>query len=788
MSSVSLPRIIHQTWKNLQIPEQWRPLQHSWRQHHPQWEHRFYGDLDLREVIRKDYAWFLLIYDGYPLPIMRVDAARYFLMHRYGGLYVDMDLESLRPIDELLDGPEVLLGLEPAEHAELPLARDRGLTAILCNALLASRPGHPFWEHIFQQLVACHRMPSPLDATGPFFLTRALSSWPQRASVTVVSSDLLYPISQQQSEQGLLDDPGQRARLAAGSFAVHHWSESRWRPGVRPAKTPAAVAIPLRLFSQGKLLFTATLHPDRYNALPRRRDPLVSCLMVTKGRPVLAERAIDCFLAQSYPQKEIVIIDDDADDSLARRVERINDPRIVYVRLPAEDKPLGALRNLAVQRATGALVCQWDDDDLYHPRRLELQIAALRSTGADACTLMRHQLFWPTQRRLCLSVNRIWEGSLLCRKQKLPLYPLLRRGEDTPVVEKLVGRSRIALLDAPSLYTYVFHGTNTFGAEHFAEHFAQATESFEGVLYESEVRKLAAALPSEVGAALLREGLPDAYERPRPSPPAADSAARPAFSNKAAAPPDVLVLTPVKDAVLFLDRYFENLRRLRHPHKRLSVAFLDSDSVDGTYEQLRARLPELSREFARAELFKRDYGYHLRGPRWEDSIQLQRRSLLARSRNYLLSRGLSHPPDPAAPDWVLWLDVDVTDYPADVIETLLASGKEIVVPNCVASPGGKTFDMNTFRYRPLLAGEDASQLTYSDRRYLSDLRQESLVELDAVGGTMLLIKADLHREGLNFPTFNYKGYIETEGLAVLAKDMGYSCWGLPNLEIVHPLR
>ena len=51
---------------------------------------------------------------------------------------------------------------------------------------------------------------------------------------------------------------------------------------------------------------------------------------------------------------------------------------------------------------------------------------------------------------------------------------------------------------------------------------------------------------------------------------------------------------------------------------------------------------------------------------------------------------------------------------------------------------------------------------------------------------MLLIHADIHREGLVFPTFSYKLHIETEGLAIMARDMGYTCWGLPNLEIFHP--
>ena len=71
------------------------------------------------------------------------------------------------------------------------------------------------------------------------------------------------------------------------------------------------------------------------------------------------------------------------------------------------------------------------------------------------------------------------------------------------------------------------------------------------------------------------------------------------------------------------------------------------------------------------------------------------------------------------------------------------------------------------------------------RLYLDAFQDQDLVEVDAVGGTALLVRADLHRDGLNFPTFSYRGYIETEGLAMMARDMGARCWGLPNLRIVH---
>ena len=239
----------------------------------------------------------------------------------------------------------------------------------------------------------------------------------------------------------------------------------------------------------------------------------------------------------------------------------------------------------------------------------------------------------------------------------------------------------------------------------------------------------------------------------------------------------------------FLPKLWNNLSALEYPHERLSLSFLESDSSDGTFQAVEIRLPMLRKTFSRVELFKRDYGFHSALPRWEPSQQFRRRSIMAKSRNFLLSRALKDE------DWVLWIDADIAGWPADVIQQLLAARKDIVAPNCLQLGGGGTFDLNTFRIKPGV--EDMDWTPYiidgilqppqgTGRQYLSELREYQAVEVDAVGGTMLLIRADLHREGLIFPPFAYKYHIETEGLAFMARDMGYRCWGLPNLEIFHP--
>jgi hypothetical protein len=247
----------------------------------------------------------------------------------------------------------------------------------------------------------------------------------------------------------------------------------------------------------------------------------------------------------------------------------------------------------------------------------------------------------------------------------------------------------------------------------------------------------------------------------------------------------VLILTPVKDAAGSLDRYCGLLDRLTYPRLRLSVGLLESDSRDSTWEALNARLPRLREGRRRAEIWKRDFGFHLPPGfhRWELCLQIPRRVVLAKSRNHLLFRALDDE------EWVLWIDVDLEDYPPDILERLLAARRDIVHPHCVRANGGPTFDHNAWR--------DGGRL------HMQDLKGEGeLVRLDAVGGTMLLVRADLHRDGLVFPAFPYGrrnpfarwpspftgqagGEFETEGLGLMARDMGHQCWGMPHLEIVH---
>lgn len=198
--------------------------------------------------------------------------------------------------------------------------------------------------------------------------------------------------------------------------------------------------------------------------------PLVSCLMVTADRPRLMRRSIRCYERQTYPNRELVVVDDGQTD-LAPLLEPLPG-EVTYVTLdPDVNHVLGALRNVALDEASGTYLTQWDDDDWYHRTRLERQAAALND-GADACalhgTLMHldapEYFYYPYVGLLDDGVP----GSIMHRRDSEARYPEIARAEDTAYLDHWLKRD-YQLLSRSASYLFIrcFHGDNTWEQKHF---------------------------------------------------------------------------------------------------------------------------------------------------------------------------------------------------------------------------------------------------------------------------------------------------------------------------------
>ena len=222
-------------------------------------------------------------------------------------------------------------------------------------------------------------------------------------------------------------------------------------------------------------------------------------------------RSVVDFCRQTHCSKELVIVLDfgppEIKMAIAEHVAslRRNDIRIVD---PGCKLSLGALRNIARDGARGEIHCQWDDDDLHHPERLERQIDYMIQTGCEAVCLQETMQFFPQDRSLyCTN----WRASpprsnpctLMCRRSAPMRYPETgaesRVGEDVAVVRQLLEHETCCFLpDAPHLYIYVSHGNNFLHVDHHRMLAAQLGIS-RGLLRRREAQLREGLRPFELG-------------------------------------------------------------------------------------------------------------------------------------------------------------------------------------------------------------------------------------------------------------------------------------------------
>jgi len=199
LGSQRIPRVFHRIWLGPEpMPEAECRLGETWARHHPGWEQRLWRDDDLPEL-------------GVPAeiiaraenPVELADVARFHIIARHGGVYVDTDFECLRPLDSLLKGVDAFAAFQ--------------LPGEVNTALLGATAGHPAFRRAAELVTETFgRAPLP-GSTGPPFFTHLLWDSPE---VTLFPPELFYPY--------LWTEPERRNEHFPGAYAVHHWAMS-WR-------------------------------------------------------------------------------------------------------------------------------------------------------------------------------------------------------------------------------------------------------------------------------------------------------------------------------------------------------------------------------------------------------------------------------------------------------------------------------------------------------------------------------------------------------------------------------
>ena len=117
-----------------------------------------------------------------------------------------------------------------------------------------------------------------------------------------------------------------------------------------------------------------------------KETPKISAVMCTYKRFKCVQRAVDCFIAQTHPNKELIIFNTDVESPYVVTPQLYEAGiRIVnqaYDEVTGEAYTnVGAIRRDALKHATGDYVVTWDDDDIWLDFFMEQAIDRMRETG-----------------------------------------------------------------------------------------------------------------------------------------------------------------------------------------------------------------------------------------------------------------------------------------------------------------------------------------------------------------------------------------------------------------------
>ena len=209
-----IPKIIHQIWIGSPLPDKYIPLINSWKLNHPDWEYILWDDvmIDALGLINKDQ------YDTSTNYGQKADIARYEILYRVGGVYVDIDFECLRPMDIFHHVCDYYTGVAYSGRFST------------FNGLIGSTPGNPILKECIDTLdITKYYEGSPehniLFTSGPFHQTRCyLAKAGEAGRAVAFPVNYFYPWPNAKK-----DDNENLARwFKPETFAIHYWHAS-WR-------------------------------------------------------------------------------------------------------------------------------------------------------------------------------------------------------------------------------------------------------------------------------------------------------------------------------------------------------------------------------------------------------------------------------------------------------------------------------------------------------------------------------------------------------------------------------
>jgi mannosyltransferase OCH1-like enzyme len=214
-----IPKIIHQIWLGSPFPEKYKKFQKTWKLHHPDWTYILWTEKEIADfgLLNKK------LFDAVSNWGQKSDIARYEILYRLGGLYVDTDFECLKPCDILHHSLDFYTSCLPSSNGSL--------NNCLLNGLLAARPGHPILKACVEGLKNANyagkqSIDDILAQTGPHYFTKIVFTTLDEACgrSVIFPPSFFYPLPNIFGARYISPVDLKKNFIHDETFAIHWWA------------------------------------------------------------------------------------------------------------------------------------------------------------------------------------------------------------------------------------------------------------------------------------------------------------------------------------------------------------------------------------------------------------------------------------------------------------------------------------------------------------------------------------------------------------------------------------
>lgn len=220
-----IPPIVHQIWLGSEVPEKYHEWMKSWANLQG-WEYKLWTDQDVKKMTLYNQE----VYEKSTNYGEKSDILRLEILKNYGGLYVDVDFECIKPeiMNDLHKAFDFYICFEPMEH---DFIKKFNIFKV-CNAIIASTPNHPLIEDLITNLKANYLAYRPIcgaiHTTGPSYLSRIICEYElseiDHHRNMYLPSTFFYPYT----EAEFKSIPSAFTDFYPETAGVHYWSGSWW--------------------------------------------------------------------------------------------------------------------------------------------------------------------------------------------------------------------------------------------------------------------------------------------------------------------------------------------------------------------------------------------------------------------------------------------------------------------------------------------------------------------------------------------------------------------------------